>query len=67
MIEVNVPNMAGLDFKQQTIIFDKAYKRFKKFVEKEGVIKEVQDRRYYTKTSDVERRKQRERERNNGR
>jgi ribosomal protein S21 len=43
--------------------FDKAYKLFKKLVNNEGHLKEIQERRYYTKTSDKKRKEQRERER----
>jgi ribosomal protein S21 len=64
MIEINIPQVN--DPKQQAILFDKAVKKLKKLVEKEGFVKEYQDRRYYQKPSDIERKKQRERERNNG-
>jgi len=43
--------------------FDKAYKIFKKLVNNEGFIKEIQERRYYKKPSDKTRQKIRERER----
>jgi small subunit ribosomal protein S21 len=43
--------------------FDKAVKKLKKLVEKEGIVKSCQDRRYYNKPSDVKRRKRREQER----
>ena len=64
MIEINIPHSD--DPKQQAFLFDKAVKKLKKIIEKEGTLKELQDRRYYSKPSEIERKKQRERERHNG-
>jgi ribosomal protein S21 len=43
--------------------FDKAYKLFKKLVNNEGHLKEIQERRYFIKPSAKKRKEQRERER----
>jgi ribosomal protein S21 len=43
--------------------FDRAMKTFKKLVEKSEIIKQCNDRRYYSKPSEKRRAKQRERER----
>lgn len=56
MIEVNVQDNTDESF-------DKAYKLFKKLVNNEGHLKEIQERRYYIKPSDKKRKAQRERER----
>ena len=64
MLEVPVPHAD--DPKQAAYLFDKAVKKFKKLMEKEGTLKEVQDRRYHIKTSDLRRKEQKERQRNSG-
>lgn len=61
MIEVPVPQ--SNDPKQAAILFDKAVKKLKKIMEKEGTLKEIQDRRYHIKQSDIRRKEQKERER----
>jgi len=45
------------------IEFDKAVKLFKKQVNNEGFLKEIQERRYYIKPSAKKRKEQRDRER----
>jgi len=61
---LEVPVQTSDDPKQAAYLFDKAVKKFKKILEKEGTLKEVQDRRYYIKTGDVKRKEQKDRERN---
>ena len=60
-LEIYVPHSDNPD--QQKILFDKAVKKFKKLVEKEGIIKQVQDNRYYKKVSEIRRKEQKDRER----
>jgi ribosomal protein S21 len=56
MIEIKVRDNTDAEF-------DKAVKMFKKTVNNEGFLKEVQEKRYYIKPSDAKRKKLRERPR----
>lgn len=54
MIEIKVRDNSD-------IAFDKAVKMFKKIVNNEGFLREIQERRYYIKPSDKKRAKLRKR------
>jgi len=61
MIEIIVQK--SNDPKYQDILFDKAVKKWKKIIEKEGIVQQIKDTRYYQKPSELRRSKQREIER----
>jgi small subunit ribosomal protein S21 len=56
MIEIKVKDNSPEEF-------EKAVKLFKKIVNNAGFLREIQDRKYYEKPSEIQRRKLRERER----
>jgi len=49
MIEIKIRQVK--DKKEQEIIFDKAVKKFKKICNKDGLLQEMRDRRYFKKPS----------------
>ncbi len=57
MIDVRVESSRNKE--EQDKLFDKAVRQFKKLCNSDGFLKEIQDRRYYSKPSEKRRMKQR--------
>ena len=61
MLKIRIPHTASKE--EYDFLYDKAVKKFKKLCDNDGFIKEIQDRRYYKKPSEIAREDRRRKER----